>query len=103
MICWNERWSPICGHYFWDNDYGVNKFCKALGYDYGDLRKGNKKSQSQGFWIGKCKKHDSFPHCTGNKRCNKMSLGGTCRINILGGPSCNKGHHKIFKVKCQMF
>ena len=98
MIYWNERWSQICGHHFWDNDNGVNKFCKTLGYDYGHLRKNNKKSQSRGFWIGRCKKHDRFPYCT--SRCNKMSLGGTCKTNFLGGPSCNRGNHKIFTVKC---
>ena len=33
MIHWNGRWSPICGHYFWDNDNGVYEFCRMLGFD----------------------------------------------------------------------
>ena len=98
MIYWGGKWSPICGHYFWNNDNGVNKFCKALGYDYGQKWKTNQKSQSIGFWIGKCKNKDHFPRCTGG--CNKRSHGGSCKTHLLGGPSCDKRKHNLIKVEC---
>ena len=28
LIFWDKVWSPICGHYFWDNQYGAKKFCQ---------------------------------------------------------------------------
>ena len=98
MIFWNDRWSKICSHHFWDNHYGANKFCMKLGYVYGEIRKLNTPSNSDGFWIGKCLKFDRFPYC--KAKCNKRRLGGTCKTGILGGPSCNAGKYDLFSVDC---
>jgi len=32
----NERFSPICGHGFWNNRYGCDLVCQGLGYDSSD-------------------------------------------------------------------
>ena len=50
---------PICGHYFWDNQYGVNLFCKKLGYDSGSFsgRDAGQKYYRESFRIGKCYEH----------------------------------------------
>ena len=26
-VFWNGVWTPICGHWFWNNDYGADLFC----------------------------------------------------------------------------
>ena len=31
------KWRPICGHWFWDNNYGAKAFCKRLGYESGEF------------------------------------------------------------------
>ena len=33
------KWTPICGHWFWDNNYGARLFCKQLGYNNGRYTK----------------------------------------------------------------
>ena len=32
------QWHPICGHIFWDNNFGADLFCKILGYQFGIIR-----------------------------------------------------------------
>jgi hypothetical protein len=34
-IFMENRWHPLCGHYFWDNDNGATSFCNKLGYANG--------------------------------------------------------------------
>ena len=33
-VFWNGKWSPICGPYFWDNDFGASLFCQRLNSTY---------------------------------------------------------------------
>ena len=33
-VFYNGKWIPICGHVFWDNQYGANLFCKAFNSTY---------------------------------------------------------------------
>ena len=28
------KWTPICGHWFWDNNYGASMFCRKLNPKY---------------------------------------------------------------------
>ena len=35
LIFWNDIWSPICGHHFWNNHEGASKFCQKLGCNFG--------------------------------------------------------------------
>ena len=30
-VMFNGNWYPICGHYFWNNNYGAATVCEALG------------------------------------------------------------------------
>ena len=30
-----EKWVPICGHWFWDNDFGATYFCQLLAITSG--------------------------------------------------------------------
>ena len=33
-VFWNGKWSPICGPYFWNNDFGASLFCQRLSSTY---------------------------------------------------------------------
>ena len=77
MIYWDNQWVPICGHYFWDNDYGATLFCKKLGFLSGKVYGGGgQKYSTDSFRIGRCINGDEWKNCSG--RCNDYQLGGKC-------------------------
>ena len=67
MIFWNGTWSPICGHYFWDNHIGATLFCQKLGFEKGHVsgRNSGKSYATDAFMVGKCKKSDTWTKCSG--------------------------------------
>ena len=70
MLFWKEKWSPICGHYFWDNQHGANTFCKKLGYLSGKqerANRANKKYGEESIQIGRCNKDVDLTECTKKK------------------------------------
>ena len=91
MIFWDKIWSPICGHYFWNNHFGATKFCEQLGcyfggevfpmvYGISDLDYGKAPYYSvDAFKVGSCLKGDTWGKCTGG--CNDMEVGGNCHQN----------------------
>lgn len=95
MIFWNGIWSPICGHYFWDNQIGAMLFCQKLGFEDGRVsgqRSGNSYT-SDSFMVGKCNKGDTWTKCSG--RCNRCSLG-----NCHQGPKCTRKQPVKIEIKC---
>ena len=104
MVYWNNTWSPICGHYFWDNDNGANLFCKKLGYINGTVYPGKAVSplSRQGYSqdalrIGKCDARNSvLTRCSGG--CNDMKIGGRCYENE--DASCSKGEKVKITINC---
>ena len=76
---WNNRWTPICGHWFWDNQIGASLFCKKLGYDSGTVSgKGSGQKYSvDSFLIGRCKIGDKIERCTDNA--NRYEISYLCR------------------------
>ena len=89
---------PICGHYFWDNQYGVNLFCKKLGYDSGSFsgRDAGQKYYKESFRIGKCTSGDRLESCTGG--CNDYRKGGECSNNNQA--KCYKTSGAKMTIKC---
>ena len=68
----NGIWSPICGHWFWDNQHGATLFCQELkGKLYTGRITSNRYTQtlaSKGVNVGRCDKNDkSIMECTGPK------------------------------------
>ena len=110
MIYWNNTWSPICGHYFWDNKFGAKKFCEQLGcYSGGEVSplfpiKGDSISTHpihrnysvDAFRLGMCLKEDKWGYCTGN--CNDYTIGGTCFQNSHA--NCSTGEPVGIKITC---
>lgn len=41
QVYFGNKWHPICGHYFWDNDNGAVAFCRKLGFASGYFPGGN--------------------------------------------------------------
>merc|ERR1719225_712745 len=73
----NGKWTPICGHYFWDKQYGANLFCQKLGWKSGEFGKKITlpKNANPAIRIGTCEVEDtSLEACSG--QCNDQTTGG---------------------------
>ena len=64
-IVWDNVWSPICGHYFWDNQHGSELFCQKLGYTSGTFERSNQKYSKDAIDVGRCNPGDTLEKCTG--------------------------------------
>ena len=99
-IWFNDKWSPICGHYFWENDYGATLFCQKLNsnYTFGKSKKRLDRSlASNGITVGECTSQDkSLLSCTG--RCNDLQEGGQCSND--GGGKCGVGGSPLVEIEC---
>ena len=79
---WNGMFSPICGHWFWDNEYGAQSFCQTLGYTNGSIISGGKYSEPgdkytvDAITIGKCYAGEELETCSGG--CNDKAVGNGC-------------------------
>jgi hypothetical protein len=60
----NGFWSPICGHFFWDNDEGATTFCKKLGYESGVRHHTRQTFEVDSFEIGECGAGEALNACT---------------------------------------
>jgi hypothetical protein len=76
MFFWAGTWSPICGHWFKDNQFGAISFCKKLGYTRGVLDSSTEKYDEDSIRIGNCNEGESLKECTGG--CNDKGLGDGC-------------------------
>ena len=103
----NGRYRPICGHYFWDNNYGADLFCKELDRKYrsGKITAGARGGissyplGSDAIKIGKCREGDSWLECNGG--CNDKQVGGEC-TSIRGSTygQCTAGARAGIKIEC---
>ena len=93
------HWSPICGHWFWDNNYGATLFCQKLNstYTYGIVNKTEIPLASDGIKVGKCTSQDtSLSSCTGG--CNDLQVGGECSDDA--NSKCSVGQGAIVEIEC---
>ena len=102
MIFYNNTWSPICGHYFWDNNYGANIFCQKLGYTNGTVSP-KKEDRHLGVYlqdslrVGKCRSSNSYlTSCSGG--CNDLKIGGVCYENEEA--NCTAGQAVKITITC---
>ena len=72
------KFYPICGHGFWNNHYGADAFCQALGFTGGTLRKDRGKYQQDAVEIGICNPFNTIDRCDGGY--NTYSFAGNCRV-----------------------
>ena len=95
----DSKWSPICGHYFWDNQNGATAFCKTLGYPSGSLERTNNKYDEDSIQVGHCNLGEELMACTGAgskyrsdtdlcQRGNSVGIRITCSNQALRYSSC---------------
>ena len=93
----NGKWSPICGHYFWNNPYGATLFCQKLSSEYtsGKVKNTGLPLASDGVRVGECLSQDkSLSSCTGG--CSDYpEVGGQC-----GGGNCSAGQAATIEIEC---
>ena len=100
-IYWEHAFHPICGHYFWDNNYGATLFCKKLGYESGKIAPGSYAPTVDAIRIGSCSSSDThLLNCSGTSSCNYIEVGG--HGNISCG-NCHGNTKVIFKINCLPF
>ena len=88
-IWFNDKWSPICGHYFWNNNYGATLFCQELDstYTFGSIKNSGIPLASDGIRVGKCTSQDnSLSSCT-TLACTDWTLSPS---RVERGKSINK-------------
>ena len=94
----NDKWSPICGHHFWDNKYGATIFCQKLSSEYisGKVKNTGLPLASDGVRIGLCNSQDkSFSLCSGGGCNDYPEVGGQC-----GGGNCSAGQAATIEIEC---
>ena len=99
MIYHQNSWVPICGHYFWNNHIGANKFCQKIGFDSGRVSgKDEAKSYSvDAFKIGQCNEDDVGLQCSGG--CNDNNVGAVCTEDTNLG--CSAGEPVRIRIFCE--
>ena len=100
FIFWDNQWSPICGHYFWDNQVGAKLFCQKMGYHSGTFsgRGSGQKYSMDSFKIGKCNSGDKWENCNGG--CNDYQRGGRCS-NRWYGAECDQNQEVKITIQCE--
>lgn len=65
-LYYDGEWKPICGHYFWDNNYGCGAVCAAMGYSYtGATRTHTRYTLTENsIEVGKCNNNEGILGCT---------------------------------------
>ena len=66
-LFWGGKWSPICGHWFWDNQEGAKAFCRELGYPDGKLQRPlfiEKVYEIDAIEVGRCGRNEDIDSCT---------------------------------------
>ena len=91
----NGIWSPICGHYFWNNDFGANLFCQRLTSNPTStgnvIKRTDKPLESDGIRIGGCLRYDDWLSCSGG--CNDLGTGQGCA-------DCDANSPASIEIKC---
>ena len=99
MFYSNGTFRPICGHWFWDNEYGADLFCRKLGFTTSHLDKlGRSESYTtDSVNVGMCKVDDTdVASCTGF--CNSYKVGSVCHGQ--DSYSCRAGKAVRIKITC---
>ena len=97
-VFWNGNWSPVCGHYFWNNNNGATLFCQKMGFSLGIVegRGTNSHLISDAIRIGECEDNDSWLNCNGG--CNDLKVGDHCQENI--NAKCGIGEPAKIEIQC---
>ena len=93
FLFWDGNWSSICGHWFWDNQHGVEAFCQKLGFKGGMFSKKNIPYKDDAIQVGKCSSEETIDSCTAAQ--NPYTKTGWCQAGYL-----YDGKHIGFTISC---
>ena len=94
LILVGGAWRPVCGRRFWDNEYGADAACRAMGYSSGRIsRNPYEYVDEPAVWVGRCKPHQLPGSCSDDWHIH-------CGRNSVGGCSCKAGDSVAFDVHC---
>ena len=102
MMYLNDTWSPICGHYFWNDNNATNLFCQKLGYVNGTVTPKETDQHLESYSvdsarIGRCiHRNKDIMRCTGG--CNDYRTGGVCFDNE--DANCSAGQQVKIRINC---
>ena len=93
-VRFQDKYHPICGHFFWDNDDGATTICKALGFSRGTRWTTEDKYDVDAMPVGKCKAGEPLTKCTGggnawgdfNYRDGYCNRGNTIGVKVICDP-----------------
>ena len=94
-VLFEGKYYPVCGHYFWDNDYGAETICKALGFDGGAKARTSAQYEEHAMPVGKCNSGEALDKCTagGNAFGNLDDRNGWCNAGTdIGVEVVCQGH-----------
>jgi len=80
-VMYNGQWSPICGHYFWNNNNGAATVCGALGFSGGTHQQTRRAYSTDSMPVGSCNAGEALTSCTdgGNAWGNLEYQNGWCK------------------------
>ena len=80
-VLYQDKYYPICGHYFWDNDNGATTVCKTLGFNSGTRQYTRIAYDVDSMPVGKCNSGQELTKCTsgGNAWGNLNYNNGWCK------------------------
>ena len=87
-------WLPICGHWFWDTNYGATLFCQKLDPKFSSgtvIKRTDKQLEKDAVRVGMCQNNDQWLQCTGG--CNDLGIGDGCA-------KCSAGNWASIEIKC---
>ena len=106
---WEVSWSPICGHWFWDNQHGAEAFCQKLGFNGGRFNKVDGAYDEDAIEVGKCNSEERIDSCTaGNnfytrtdwcKAGERMKITIACDRHTPGTEPEYEYFHEYFEIK----
>ena len=77
-LFWGEKWSPICGHWFWNDHEGAKAFCKELGFSGGEVKRMRATYTEDAVAVGLCKSGEAIGSCTG--KYNHYTTTSACKM-----------------------
>ena len=94
-----NKYVPICGHWFWDNNNGAKSICQKLGYSNGALSRTNQAYTEDAVMLGRCKSGEDAQHCSEDCRRNSGAEKFVGKV-FQGCADCTAGQRVGIKISC---
>ena len=86
-----NKYVPICGHWFWDNNNGAKSFCQRIGYSNGAVSRTYQAYTEDAIRLGRCSWGEDIQSCSSG--CRDKGIGNGCS-------NCAAGQNVGIKISC---